>query len=123
MLDSTSVLIHQLKLSLAAGTARKNKIVIDMPTNVFKFLFDGKGVTIKRGYKDYNQNDFDPTLFIDEWCVMHDEHGNGCSIDFPVRMKSCISWTRKKEFTKEKVILTKKLFFERVYIILLKKRV
>lgn len=70
----------------------------------------GKGVTIKRGYKDYSHKDFDPKFFINEWCVINDEHGDGCAIDFPVRMKSCISWTRCKQFTMEKVIDGKNFF-------------
>lgn len=46
-----------------------------MPTDVFKFLFDGKGETIGR---DINK-DFDPRYFMNEWCDV-------CAIDFPVRI-------------------------------------
>ena len=36
--------MHHVQRSLVAGTIRKNALTIDMATDVFKFLFDGKGV-------------------------------------------------------------------------------
>ena len=47
-----------MQRSLSAGTIRKNALTIDMPTDVFKYLFDGKGVDVGRGYKEYSQEDF-----------------------------------------------------------------
>ena len=34
-----------------------------MPTDVFKYLFDGKGVDVGRGYKEYSQEVFDCKVF------------------------------------------------------------
>ena len=38
----------------------------------------------------YHMNDFDTTY---DWYVAYDKLGDGCTIDFPVRLKSKISWS------------------------------
>ena len=50
ILDSVSVFVHNVQRSLAAGTIKKNKVAFEMCTNVFRFLFDGKGVN---SYQEY----------------------------------------------------------------------
>ena len=91
------------------GTIKKNRVAFEMCTDVFRFLFDGKGVNRERGYQEYGVADFDATFFRGEWYVNIDKNGDGCAIDFPLKMKSCICWS--------------KMFFERVFIFLVKKRV
>lgn len=59
VLDCASLFTHHVQHSLVAGTIRENALTIDMPTDVFKFLFDGKGVDVGRGYKEYSLVDFD----------------------------------------------------------------
>ena len=51
------------------GTIRKNRLTLDMPTDVFKILFAGKGIGVERGYKEYNPVDFNSKYFPDEWYV------------------------------------------------------
>ena len=58
-----------------------------MPTDVFKFLFAGKGIGVERGYKEYNPVDFDCKYFPDEWYVHYDQNHDGCAIEFPMKMK------------------------------------
>ena len=106
--------MHNVQRSLAAGTIKKNRVAFEMCTDVFRFLFDGKGVNRERGYQEYGVADFDATFFRGEWYVNIDKNGDGCAIDFPLRMKSCICWTRH---------YGSKMFFERVFIFLVKKRV
>ena len=91
-----------------------------MPTVVFKFLFAGKGIGVERGYKEYNPVDFDSKYFPDEWYVHYDQNHYGCAIEFPMKMKSCITWTRSY---KQKENIDKKMFVERLYIFVVKKRV
>ena len=111
VLDCASLFIFNVARSLSAGTIRKNCLTLDMPTDVFKFLFAGKGIGVERGYKEYNPVDFDSKCFPDEWYVHYDQNHE---------MKSCIIWTRSY---KQKENIDKKMFFERLYIFVVKKRV
>lgn len=95
---------------------------LDMPTDVFRFLFAEKGICDVRGYKEYSREDFDNKYFTGEWYVNYDEHGDGCAIEFPIRMKSFVTWTRCKGYSKQKE-MQKKLYFERLHIFVVKKRV
>ena len=94
VLDCASLFIFNVARSLSAGTIRKNRLTLDMPTDVFKILFAGKGIGVERGYKEYNPVDFDSKYFPDEWYVHYDQNDDGCAIEFPMKMKSCITWTR-----------------------------
>ena len=38
-------------------------------------------------------NDFDKTYFKDNWYVAYDKLGDGCAMDFPVRLESKIRWS------------------------------
>ena len=94
-----------------------------MQTDVFQFLFADKGVIAERGYKEYGRDDFDERYFTDEWYVKYDQTGDGCAVEFRIKMKSSVTWTRCKAFSKIKEIKVKKLFFERLYMFVVKKRV
>ena len=100
MLDCAS--LFHVQPSLVSGTIRINALTIDMPTDVFKFLFDGKGVDANRGYKEYSLEDFDPKVFFQEWYVHKDQNGDRCAVDFLVRMKSSIYWARCRGGTNNK---------------------
>ena len=86
MLDCASVFMHHVGNSLSAGTIRKNQLRIDMPSDVFRFLFEGKGMSVGRGYKEYELHDFDANYFNNEWYASYDADGDGCAIEFPLRM-------------------------------------
>ena len=120
MLDCVSLIIYHVQRSLSAGTIRKNALTIDMPTDVFKYLFDGKVVDVGHGYKEYSQEDFDCKVFSKEWYVHNNGNDDICAIDFPVRMKSSISWVRCKN---KGSTLTRRLFFERLYMYIVKMRI
>ena len=117
VLDCGSVFMHHVGNSLSAGTKRKNLLRIDMPSDVFRFLFDGKGNSVGRGYKEYELHDFDDSYFNNEWYASYDVNGDGCAIDFPL---SCVSWSRGKRFMKTKEPV-KRIYFERIYVFLVKK--
>ena len=42
---------------------RKNWLAIDMETDVIRFFFNGKGVKVEGGYKEYSLEDFDEKFF------------------------------------------------------------
>ena len=91
-----------------------------MQTDVFQFLFADKGVIAERGYKEYGRDDFDERYFTDEWYVKYDQNGDGCAVEFPIKMKSSVTWTRCKAFSKIKEIKVKKLFLNAYTCLLLK---
>ena len=123
VLDSVSALIYHLQRSLRAGTIRRNEVSLDMNTEVFRFLFDGKGTESESGYKEYNLSDFDTKYFVDEWYVNYDKLGDGCAIDFPLKMKSCIKWNREYYRMHDKTLVpsARKVFSERIYLFVVKK--
>ena len=40
---------------------------LDFPVSMFRYLFHGRGVDKKRGYKSLNKDDFDPRFFPKDW--------------------------------------------------------
>lgn len=59
------------------------------------YLFGGKGSPPASGRgKMYEECDFDSNLFPVDWYVAYDKLGDGCCIDFPVRMLPSIKWSR-----------------------------
>ena len=52
--------------------------------------------------KNITFDDFDPKVSFQEWYVHKDQNGDGCAVDFLVRMKSSISWARCRGGTNDK---------------------
>ena len=125
VLDSVSLMIFHIQRSLAAGKIRRNKVCMFIATDVFRFLFDGKGVDVGRGYKEYNLTDFSTEYFVDGWHVNFDENGDGCAINFPLRMKCCVQLEKGFVKTQGETIPSRspRLFVERVYLYVVKERV
>ena len=97
--------MHHVQRSLVAGTIRKNALTIGMATDVFKFLIDGKGVdanSIEATKNIDTLENFDPKVFFQGWYMHKDQNGDGCAVDFLVRMKSSISWARCRGGTNNK---------------------
>ena len=94
---------------------------MDFATDVFRFLFGGKVVDVGKGYKEYNLTDFSAEYFVDGWHANFDENGDGCAIDFPLKMKSCIQWRKVKGLIKTQgQSHSSSLFVERVYVFVVK---
>lgn len=113
VLDSVSEMVFHIQRSLAAATITMNQLCLDMNTDVFRFLFNGKGIDAGKAYKEYKLSDFDKKYFLGEWYVNFDENGDGCAIDFPLKMKSCIRWRGSQSTRAQR----KTVFFERIYIL------
>ena len=77
--------------SLKSGINRNNRLDIEFRTDVFRFLFNGNGRTPPRGRGLFF--DFEQTYFGDNWYIQYDKLGDGCRIDFPVRLESRIKWS------------------------------
>ena len=61
---------------------------------MFKFLFKDKGKACPHKFgKFYTFEDFDNTFFSSEWNKCYDQLGNGCRLEFPLRMHNKIQWS------------------------------
>ena len=86
MLDCTSNFVTAIKKSLKVGTVRQCKFDVEFRLDVFRLMFDGKGQSAPRGRgMTYTKADF-PNNFPPDWDVTFDKHGDGCAIDFPIRL-------------------------------------
>ena len=85
---------NEVARSLKSGVNRRCSFSVLFRTDVFKFLFGGKGNDCphKLG-KNYNLEDFDGALFSPEWYRCYDRLGDGCTVQFPMRMYSRILWS------------------------------
>ena len=72
--DGASLFLFHVQRSLVAGTVRKNWLAIDMETDVFSFFFNGRGVEVEGGYKEYSLEDFDEKFFARDWYVHYNQH-------------------------------------------------
>ena len=96
--DATSHLTAAIQKSLKSGVNSSNGLDLEFRTDVFRFLFDGKGRTPPNGQGlFYDMDDFDNTFLKDNWYVVYDKLGDGCicSIEFPIRLESKIRWSPK----------------------------
>ena len=94
IVDASSHLKAALQKSLKSGVNINNHFELEFRTDVFKFLFSSKGKKAPTGRGlFYDLEDFDPTYFRDNWYVVYDRLGDGCCIDFPVKIESKIKWS------------------------------
>ena len=71
-----------------------NVLEVEFRVDIFRYLFHGKGHTPPRGRGLlHNLKDFDETYIMDEWCIAYDRLGDGCKVDFPIRIESRIKWS------------------------------
>ena len=92
--DNVSSLVSSIWHSLKLGVNRNCKFSLEFTTDVFNFLFSGKGTTPPNGWgKFYGLEDFGSTYFPAGWHVVYDRLGDGCRIDFPIRLESKLKWS------------------------------
>ena len=69
-MDSISSFVTAIKGSLRVGTIRNCTFSIPFRTDVFNFLFNGKGIVVSgRRHKAYSEVDFNPQLFPSDWFI------------------------------------------------------
>ncbi len=92
--DGVSTFISAVQRSLKLGVNRACTFTLELRTDVFRYLFKGKGnkPPTRRGLF-YELVDFDSSFFPFDWYVVYDKLGNGCRIDFPVRLNSRVNRT------------------------------
>ena len=67
----------------------------------------------------YDLEDFDKTYFYDDWYVVYDKLGDGCKVDFPIRLDSKIKWSTQVFSTGS---VKPRVFTEMIYVTLVKSR-
>lgn len=123
--DSVSSLILGIQGSLRRGINLNCKFNVEFRVDVFSYLFSGKGSLPPSGQgKLYNLDDFNPTFFPGNWFIVYDKLGNGCKVDFPVRLESKLKWspTVYDKLPNGTVVVREKIFTEVLVVTLVKKR-
>ena len=123
--DSISSLIVGIQSSLRRGINLNCKFNVEFRLDVFNYLFSGKGSLPPSGRgKFYSLGDFNPMFFPVNWFIVYDKLGNGCEVDFPVRLESKLKWspTVYDKLSNGTVVAKKKIFSEILVVTLVKKR-
>ena len=69
---------------------------LDFPVAIFRFLFNNKGVDMKRGYKSLEKKDFESLWFAGNWySAFINKRGTKRAIRFPVAIRSFLSKSPK----------------------------
>ena len=85
----TRLLLHTAE-SLNAGTVRSSTFSVPFKFEVYRYLFGN--------LTNLFETDFPSNLFPSNWFVVHDKYGNGCSIDFPIKMTRKLKYEPKSFF-------------------------
>lgn len=95
---------HAMLRSLKGKSSAPVDVQIDF--DVQRYLWRDRGVVSEHpGYKLYNKEDFFRfTTLPESWWYYLDPHGQGRSEDFPLKMKSLLSWT-PVQYTKDNGML------------------
>ena len=93
MLDSVSNFVSAVQSNLRAGTVHNCTFYVPFRTDVFNFLFNGKGNVVngKRG-KTCSEADFDVQHFPLNWYIHYDRLGIGCNVVFPIQIHSYVKF-------------------------------
>ena len=86
--------IAGLQCSLKSGVNLNCTFTIEFRTDVYRFLFGDKGHCAhnKEG-RLYSLDDFCKEYFCGEWYRCYDSLGDGCEVDFPIRLCSELRWS------------------------------
>ena len=94
--DCVCSLITAVQQSLRLGVNLNCKFSVDFRKDIFMYLFKGKGSTPPSGQgKFYDLDDFNTQFFPVHWYRVFDSLGDGCEVQFPIRLLSKVKWSRK----------------------------
>ena len=94
-LDCVSAFLAAINKSLKMGVNRGSQITVNFRTDVFQFLFKDKGREYPHGPGQlFELEDFDKNFFLPDWHRVHDHLGDGCEIQFPLRLRSRVKWAQ-----------------------------
>ena len=108
------------------GVNKGCRITVTFRTDVYKFLFGSKGADYQHGSgRVYNLEDFDTSFFPKDWYKVCDRLGDGCQVEFPVRLLSRVKWAETvyfRETDADQIVPKQKRFKEVLTAWILKKR-
>ena len=77
------------------GVNRGCHISVNFRTDVFNFLFKDKGSEYSHGPgRIFEREDLDMNFFSTDWYRVHDKLGDGCEVQFPIRLQSRLKWAQ-----------------------------
>ena len=124
ILESTCNLIYSVRGSLRKGITRCNNLKVKLCTDVYKYLFGGKGQELKKAKRrTYSQEDFNVAYFPSDRFRVYNSNSECCYVDFPVIMYSYVKFSPITYIvtSDNKLIEQKRDFKELVCIKLIKK--
>ena len=124
--DNVSNLVLQVQRSLKLGVNLNCMFTVECRVDVFNFLFKGKGRPPPAGHGlFYDLSAFSSTYFPSDWHVVYNRLGDGCRVDFPLRLQSKLKRSSKvyiKDTTNGNMSLKPRTFTEVVCVKLVKCR-
>ena len=111
--------------SLRLGTIQAHKINVEFSLDVFRFLFNGKGRRPDKGRGMlYGKEYFDKQYFGEDWWISHDKLGNGCCVDFPLRINVTVKFEPKSyvKHSNGRLVEKARSFCELLHVTVLKIR-
>ena len=92
--EAVSSFKTEIYRSLKSGVNRLCSFNVLFRTDVFQYLFKGKGKDCPHKLDlFYDLEDFNEAFFTSGWHAYYDRLGDGCAIDFPLRMHSKLQWS------------------------------
>jgi hypothetical protein len=69
--------------------APEQKLTLEFRHDVYGFLFNGKGMPAEqRGWMLFEESYFEKCKLPPSWFCIHDQHGDGTKVRFPVKMRT-----------------------------------
>ena len=92
--NSVSNLLAEMARSLKSGCIRRCSFSARFRLDAFRYLFEGKGTRSSFGQgKNYEKDDFDQRFFPTNWDKVYDHLGDGCMVQYPIRICSKLKWS------------------------------
>ena len=90
--------------------------------HVYRFLFNGKGKPAEQcGWMLFEDKDFVKCELPSYWYCIHDQHGDGTKVKFPVKIRTFIARSPKKFTDKnDKIVQLPCSFIEKLSITFIK---
>ena len=123
--DNVSTFVAYISASLKCGVNCSFKFTVPFRTDVYMFLFGRKGKEPSHGLgRWYENDDFNTEYFPSNWSKSHDKLGDGCTIDFPIRLHSKLKWSLRSFIKQDDgTVMPKARSFEEVFVVnVVKKR-
>lgn len=97
---------------------------INMDLDVWRFLTYNRGIPSEhKGYTLYEKEDFSRfETLANDWYYLLNEHGEGSKIDFPIKARAAVSWSKLRYHHSDgKLQKSPRLPIEKVSLHILKK--